>query len=180
MRTAKASPKGRCRGVVSLSWDARGRAPLKKQGGQARRARNAERKLLKNKNKIKAEADLLEVAEPIATNRRRESAAHLGACASNKDAFVCMRIARACADRSRGWAEAARRTSRRRQPPLREQVYMKLLFNNMITAQWTSDVIEGKESKGRRVWPKERVSVLSCLRGCWVLSGTVARGRATI
>ena len=132
---------------MSLSWDARGRAPLKKQGGQARRARNAERKLLKNKNKIKAEADLLEVAEPIATNRRRESAAHLGACASNKDAFVCMRIARACADRSRGWAEAARRTSRRRQPPLREQVIIKLLFNNMITAQWTSGVIEGKESR---------------------------------
>ena len=132
---------------MSLSWDARGRAPLKKQGGQARRARNAERKLLKNKNKIKAEADLLEVAEPIATNRRRESAAHLGACASNKDAFVCMRIARACADESRGWAEAARRTSRRRQPPLREQVDIKLLFNNMITAQWTSGVIEGKESR---------------------------------
>ena len=76
---------------MSLSWDARGRAPLKKQGGQARRARNAERKLPKNKSKIKAEADLLEVAEPIATNRRRESAAHLGACASNKDAFVCAR-----------------------------------------------------------------------------------------
>ena len=38
--------------------------------------------LLKNKNKIKAEADLPEVAEPIATNRRRESTAHLGACAS--------------------------------------------------------------------------------------------------
>ena len=32
-----------------------------------------------------------EVAEPIATYRRRSSAAHLGACASNKDAFVCMR-----------------------------------------------------------------------------------------
>ena len=67
---------------MSLSWDARGRAPLKKQGGQARRARNAERKVLKNKNKNKAEADLLEVAELIATNRRRKRAAHLN----------CMRI----------------------------------------------------------------------------------------
>ena len=130
MRSASrlASPKVRCRGVVSLSWGARGRAPLRKQGGQALRARSKQHKLLKNKNKIKAEADLLEVAEPIATNRRRESAAHLGACASNKDAFVCMRIARACADKPRGWAEAARRTSRRRQPPLRQQVvYTPLL-----------------------------------------------------
>ena len=76
---------------MSLSWDARGRAPLRKQGGQARRARSKKHKLLKNKNKNKAEADLPEVAEPIATNRRRESAAHLGACASNKDAFVCAR-----------------------------------------------------------------------------------------
>ena len=132
---------------MSLSWDARGRAPLREQGGQARRARSRSTKLLKNKikskNKIKAEADLLEVAEPIATNRRRESAAHLGACASNKDAFVCMRIARACADKSRGWAEAARRTSRRRQPPLRRQVVYKLLLNNMITPQGSADVIEG-------------------------------------
>ena len=176
-----ASPKGRCRGVVSLSWDARGRAPLRKQGGQALRARSKQHKLLKNKNKIKAEADLLEVAEPIATNRRRESAAHLGACASNKDAFVCMRIARACADKSRGWAEAARRTSRRRQPPLRQKVVHKLLLSNMITPQGSEDVIEGKGEQGRRVWPKERASVLSCLCGCfWVLSGVVARGRATI
>ena len=129
MRTTKVSlAKVRCRGVVSLSWDARGRAPLRKQGGQARRARSKQHKLLKNKNKIKAEADLLEVAEPIAANRRRESSAHLGACASNKDAFVCMRIARACADKSRGWAEAARRTSRRRQPPLRQQVVYKPLL----------------------------------------------------
>ena len=92
-----------------------------------------------------------------------------------------MRIARACADKSRGWAEAARRTSRRRQPPLRQQVVLKLLLNNMITPQGAADVIEGSQGEqGRRVWPKERVSVLSCLRGCWVLSGIVARGRATI
>ena len=76
---------------MSLSWDAQGRAPLRKQGGQARRARSKKHKLLKNKSKIKAEADLPEVDEPIATNRRRESTAHLGACASNKDAFVCAR-----------------------------------------------------------------------------------------
>ena len=38
-RSRLASPKVRCRGVVSLSWGARGRAPLRKQGGHARRAR---------------------------------------------------------------------------------------------------------------------------------------------
>ena len=84
MRSAArlASPKVRCRGVVSLSWDARGRDPLRKQGGQARRAQEQAHAARKNKNKNKAEAGLLEVAEPIATNRRRERAAHLN----------CMRI----------------------------------------------------------------------------------------
>ena len=76
---------------MSLSWDARGRDPLRKQGGHARRAQEQAHAARKNKNKVKAEADLLEVAEPIATNRRRERAAHLGACASNRDAFVCAR-----------------------------------------------------------------------------------------
>ena len=60
MRSASrlASPKVRCRGVVSLSWDARGRDPLRKQGGQARRARSRSTKLLKNKIKSKQQARL--------------------------------------------------------------------------------------------------------------------------
>ena len=71
---------------MSLSWGARGRASFEEHGGRARQAQEQAHAARKNKNKAKAEADLLEVAEPIATNRRRESAAHLGACVSNKDA----------------------------------------------------------------------------------------------
>ena len=66
-----------------------GARSLKKTGGAGAPSAKQEAQLLKNKNKIKAEADLPEVAEPIATIRRRESAAHLGARASNKD--VCVR-----------------------------------------------------------------------------------------
>ena len=73
---------------MSLSWNARGRASFEEQGGRARQAQEQAHAARKNKNKIKAEADLPEVAEPIATNRRRESAAHPGTRVSNKDACV--------------------------------------------------------------------------------------------
>ena len=135
-----ASPKVRCRGVVSLSWDARWHAPLRKQGGQARRARSKQQKLLKNKNKNKQQAQLNR-------SRRadRDESSSRKCCApskrvSNKDA--CVHCARA---RKRMRAQISQGGGRRRrgepvvvvnrQPPLplRQQVVRKQLLKNMIT-----------------------------------------------
>jgi hypothetical protein len=62
------------------------------------------------------------------------------------------------------------------------QVGLEATINDMIAPHGCRgrDQRQRQGEQGRRVWPKERVSVLSCLRGCWVLSAIVARGRATI
>ena len=72
-----------CRGVRG------GALPLENEGGQARQARSTKSKLHKNKIKLRRAVEHKSPCEPIAMNRRRESAAHLGVRASSKDAFVC-------------------------------------------------------------------------------------------
>ena len=70
----------------------------------------------------------------------------------------------ACADKPRGWAEAARRTSRRRQPPLRQQVAHKPLLVEQHGRDGRQTLTQ--QEHGRRVWHKSEASVLSCLGVC--------------